>query len=73
VTNNSYINGVIEVRRVGDVNGDGRVDMVDMWLVQKAFGSSPGHPRWNPYADIDGSQRVDMLDIYIVQRAFGAQ
>jgi len=71
MTNNRYVNGVIEVRILGDVNGDGKVNMVDMWLVQEAFGASPGNPRWNPYADIDGSQRVDMLDIYIIQKNFG--
>jgi len=73
MTNNRYINGIIEVRILGDVDGDGKVNMVDMWLVQGAFGASPGHPRWNPYADIDGSQRIDMIDIYIVQKEFGSQ
>ncbi|MEM2386107.1 MAG: dockerin type I domain-containing protein [Candidatus Bathyarchaeia archaeon] len=58
-------------RQFGDVNGDGRVDMKDIGIVSRAFGSYPGHPRWNPVADLNGDGKVDMRDISIVSRAFG--
>jgi hypothetical protein len=71
-TNNNYTDGTVEVRIVGDVNDDGKVDMVDLWIVQQAFGSIPGAPRWNEYADLDGNLKVDMRDIWIVGGNFGA-
>lgn len=54
-----------------DVNDDGVIDMRDVGIVGKAFGSYPGHSRWNPLADIDNSTRVDMVDVGIVARHFG--
>jgi len=56
---------------LGDINGDGKVDMRDIFIVARAFGSEPGHPRWDPRADINGDGRVDMRDVYIVARNFG--
>lgn len=36
----------------GDMNGDGKVTLVDLVLFAHAYGSSPGDPNWNPNADI---------------------
>lgn len=55
----------------GDVNGDGKVDMKDIAIVAKAFGTVPGDPRWNPEADINGDDKVDMKDIALIARNFG--
>ena len=54
-----------------DLTSDGRVDMKDIYIVVKAFGSYPTHPRWNPLADVDMDNRVDMRDIYLVITDFG--
>jgi len=56
---------------VGDVNDDGKVDMKDVYVVAKAFGSYRRHPRYNPTADINCDGKVDMRDIYVVARNFG--
>lgn len=56
---------------VGDPNGDGRVDGNDVAMVAKAFGSYPGHPRWDPIADLNVDNKVDSLDIAIVAKNFG--
>lgn len=56
---------------IGDLNGDGKVDMRDIATVAAAFGSSPGRPRWNPISDVNGDGRVDMRDIATVARRFG--
>jgi hypothetical protein len=70
-TNNIYTDGTITVRIVGDVNGDGKVDIQDILVVAKAFGSSPGDPRWNPYADINNDNTVNIKDILLVAKNFG--
>jgi PKD repeat protein len=54
-----------------DVDGNGIVDMRDMWAVQKHFGETPSSPHWDPRADVDSSGRVDMVDMFTVQRHFG--
>jgi hypothetical protein len=55
----------------GDLNGDKIVDMKDIGIATRAFGSTPGHPRWNPVADVNHDLKVDMKDIGIVIRNFG--
>jgi len=59
------------VTLLGDVNHDCKVDMKDIGIVVKAFGSVPGDLRWNPNADINGDGKVDMKDIGIVVADFG--
>ncbi len=57
---------------LGDLNGDNAVDIVDVAMAAKAFGSNPEHPRWNPLADINKDGKVDIMDIAIVSRNFGS-
>jgi uncharacterized protein (DUF2141 family) len=63
---------VCPVRAIlGDVNGDGKVDMKDIAIVAAAFGSTPSSPRWDPRADVNGDGKVNMLDVAIVASNFG--
>lgn len=55
----------------GDLNGDGIVDIKDVTVASKAFGSYPGHPRWNPIVDLDGNGKINIVDIVTVAKAFG--
>ena len=54
-----------------DLNGDNKIDMKDVAIAARAFGSTPGSPNWNPVADINGDGKVDMKDIAPVARNFG--
>jgi hypothetical protein len=56
---------------IGDVNGDGRVDILDMFIVAAAFGSKPGHPRWNSIADLNEDGRINVMDMVLVAKNFG--
>jgi hypothetical protein len=71
VTNNALTISNVTVRIVGDVNGDGVVNMADVIIVINAFGSYPGHPRWNIAADVNGDGVVNMADIVLVLINFG--
>jgi hypothetical protein len=51
---------------LGDVNGDGHVDMKDIALCVQAFNSFTGGPRYNSPADVDGSGRIDLHDLVII-------
>ena len=79
---NHYFNGTLDKVRIGnkaaiphkilgDVNGDGKVDIQDIALVTFAFGSYPEHPRWNPDCDFNGDNKVDIRDIVIVAKEYG--
>ena len=71
VTNNVYVDGTVKIRIVGDVNGDGKVDITDVAMVSAAFGSYPGHPRWNLACDLNRDGRVDITDVAMVSARFG--
>ena len=62
---------VIKVRMPGDVNVDGKVDIKDITLAVKSFGSYPGHPEWNPVADENEDNKVDAVDLSLIARNFG--
>ena len=56
---------------IGDINRDGRVDIKDLVLLANAFGSLPGHPRWNPDADLNNDEKVSIIDLMLVLKNFG--
>ncbi len=67
ITHTADEGSVIVISTVtGDVNGDGRVDTLDLAAVAIAFGSRPDNPRWNPEADLDRNNAVNILDLLCV-------
>jgi hypothetical protein len=48
---------------LGDVDGNGIVDGLDLTAVITAWQTTPGHPLWNPAADLDGNGLIDGLDL----------
>jgi len=56
---------------IGDINGDFKVDIKDLVLVIKHFGSYPSHPKWNPNADVNSDGKVDIKDLVLVIKHFG--
>jgi outer membrane protein assembly factor BamB len=70
---NTLTDGWIVVTVIGDINGDFKVDIKDLVLVIKYFGSYPSHPTkpWNPNADINGDFKVDIKDLVLVIKHFG--
>jgi len=77
---NTRYDGNIKVRILGDLNGDGVVDGVDIALAAWSFGSygpnflypgSPPHPRWNLDSDINDDLKIDLKDLFLIARNFG--
>jgi hypothetical protein len=68
---NTYTDGCICVTVIGDVNGDGWVEMMDYWVVGQAFGSSLGDPNWNPEADVYEDGVIEMMDYWVVSQHYG--
>jgi hypothetical protein len=51
---------------LGDLNGDGVVDVLDLLALLDAWGPNPGHP-----ADLNGDGVVDVLDLLILLDNWG--
>ena len=60
-----------DVTFVHDLNGDYKVNIVDLSQVAVAFGSTPDDLNWNPKADFDHNNRINILDISTVAIEFG--
>jgi len=50
--NNIFIDGWVKIKMLGDINGDGAVDVYDAVLLNTIYGSREGDPEWNPEADL---------------------
>jgi len=60
---NTFVFSYLRIKIMGDVTGDGTVDDQDMNIISLAFGSYPGHPRWNPDADLNHDGKIDLVDL----------
>jgi hypothetical protein len=61
----------INVTMVGDLTCDGMVDIVDIAMAAYAFGSSPGHSRWDIICDVTNDNTIDIVDVAVVAYEFG--
>jgi len=59
------------VKLLGDINGDNKVDIEDIAEASIAFGTYPGHPRWNEMADMNQDGEVNMIDLILIAMNFG--
>ena len=55
----------------GDVDGDGDTDLSDLGALLAAYGTSVGHPRYNPSADFDNDGDVDLSDLATLLADYG--
>ena len=68
---NIYSGCTVTIKMLGDVNGDGIIDINDVVMWAVAFGSQPGHPKWNPQADLYQDSIIDIFDGVIISVNFG--
>lgn len=59
------------VKLEGDVDGNGRVDMMDVGLACTAFGSFAGNLKYDILTDVNLDLRVDLRDLGIICSNFG--
>jgi len=71
VTNNVLTDGQVHVKMMGDVNGDGYVNIKDAALVGAAFGSKAGDPNWDPRCDLNQDGYINIKDVVLLGINFG--
>ena len=54
-----------------DLNKDGTVNIQDLFIVAKAFGTKEGDPNYNSIADVDNNKEVNIADLYEVAKDYG--
>jgi len=69
--NNRTYGLILKVTIVGDVNGDGTVDIFDAITLSNAFASVPNSPTWNGNVDINSDNSVDIFDAILLSGNFG--
>jgi hypothetical protein len=71
--NNVYVDGYVKIKMIGDVNGDGKIDIYDVTLAAVAYGAKEGDPNWNPEADVAPQWGIiDIYDIVTIASRYGS-
>jgi len=65
------VNATFEVILIGDINGDGQVNIFDAIALSKSFGYSEGDPNYNPDADLNSDKIINILDAIMFSKHFG--
>ena len=71
LANNECIDGSVKIAILGDINGDGAVNILDCIAASTAFGSSLLDPRWNNLCDLNNDGRINILDLILMANNFG--
>lgn len=71
ITATSTITWNWNVTNICDLFETGIVDLRDISIAAKAFGTTPSDVRWNPTADINRDGKVDTRDIGFIAKNFG--
>jgi parallel beta-helix repeat protein len=61
----------VVVRILGDINGDGKVNILDAIQFGKYFGLQQGDPGWNADADMNRDGKTNIIDTIIIAEHFG--
>jgi hypothetical protein len=54
-----------------DINHDRKVDIIDVAIAARAFGSKLGESRWNAEADIQEDGTINIVDLTIIAKSYG--
>jgi len=58
---------------LGDVNHDAVVDIRDLAMIAKSFGTQLGDENWNCHADLDENGKIGILDVATAAKEFGKE
>jgi hypothetical protein len=71
----SQVSAIVQVLNVTlkmyDVDGNHKIDLADVLAVAIAYGSYPGHPKWDPACDFNHDDKVDLDDYLGVALNYG--
>lgn len=56
---------------VGDVNGDYKVNILDLSVASGAYGSEKGDANWVPSCDMNGDRKINIIDLNAIAVHYG--
>jgi hypothetical protein len=68
---NNYTYGLVQVTIMGDVDGNGNVNVLDAIDLSNSFGKNIGQTGFNPNADFDDNGVLNILDAITLANNFG--
>ena len=72
-TDNIFYDGWVKIKMIGDINGDGVIDILDIVAITIIYGAREGDPGWNPDADVAAPWGIiDILDLVTVSAKYGS-
>jgi uncharacterized repeat protein (TIGR02543 family) len=72
ITGDSSISATFAINKSEDINGDGIVDVIDLNLLGRAYGSTPSSPNWNANADLNSDNIINGADLQILILRYGS-
>ena len=64
--------GPVKMKMLGDINGDRKIDIIDVVAATSIYGSREGDPNWNPECDVASPWGViDILDVVVITSRYG--
>jgi len=69
--NNEWVDGSVNVRIIGDANGDGKVDIFDCIMASNAFGAKSTEPEYRVFCDVNQDGIIDIYDMIKFAIHFG--
>jgi hypothetical protein len=70
-SDNTYTYGDVLLVHTGDINGDCKVNVKDIFAIAKAFGSECGEPKYDPNCDVNCDGKINVKDIFATAKNFG--
>jgi len=70
-TPRNLADGIVYIKLLGDGNGDGIVDVSDLFVLSKAYESDPSKPNWNPNCDFNKDGKIDASDLSVLSKNYG--
>ena len=72
LSNNRFEGRIVKIKMLGDINGDGIIDISDIILVASIYDSTEADPNWNPDADIAAPYGIiDIADLVTIAAKYG--
>ena len=70
-SDNVFTIGTVMIIAPSDLDANGKIDIVDIAIAARAYGSTPEKPNWNEDADTNRDGIINILDIALIAQDFG--